>query len=150
MLEEEQRFDGWLVALQAVPAIQHLRARADAIVAQEIGRLAVGLGLDDRQLEGVEALTRSVVNKILHAPLSRLRAETGREEGLAMLEAARELFALDDASAPGGHIDAELRSAAGPGGRGADAPGEDAGADDGEDGDARDERAGESDGEGRR
>ena len=56
------------------------------------------------------ALAVSIVNKLLHAPLSRLRAQTGREEGLAMLEAARELFALDDASAPGGHIDADLRA----------------------------------------
>jgi glutamyl-tRNA reductase len=110
VLEEEQRFDGWLVALQAVPAIRHLRARADAIVAQEFGRHAGGLGLEDAQLENVEALIRSIVNKILHAPLSRLRAESGREEGLAMLEAARQLFALDDTSAPGGHIDAELSS----------------------------------------
>jgi glutamyl-tRNA reductase len=111
VLEEEQRFDGWLVALQAVPAIQHLRARADAIVAQEIQRAAGSLRLDAAQQDGVEALARSIVNKILHAPLSRLRAETGREEGLAMLEAARELFALDDASAPGGHVDAQLRGA---------------------------------------
>jgi glutamyl-tRNA reductase len=110
VLEEVQRFDGWLVALQAVPAIRHLRARADAIVGQELERHAARLDLDDAQHAGVEALTRSIVNKILHAPLARLRAETGREEGLAVLEAARELFALDDASAPGGHIDAELRA----------------------------------------
>lgn len=108
VLEEEQRFDGWLVALQAVPAIRHLRARADAIVAQELERFASGVALDAAHLERVEALTRRVVNKLLHAPLARLRAETGREEGLAMLEAARELFALDDTSAPGGHIDATL------------------------------------------
>ena len=110
VLEEEQRFDGWLVALEAVPAIRHLRARADAIVAQEFDRYAQGLDLGDVQLEKVDALIRSIVNKILHAPLSRLRAESEREEGLAMLEAARQLFALDDASAPGGHIDAELSS----------------------------------------
>jgi glutamyl-tRNA reductase len=111
VVEEEQRFDGWLVALQAVPAIRHLRARADAIVDQEMARLAGPIALDDGQLERVEALARSIVNKILHAPLSRLRAEAGREEGLAMLEAARELFALDDDSAPGSHIDTEYRSA---------------------------------------
>jgi glutamyl-tRNA reductase len=111
VLEEEQRFDGWLVALEAVPAIRHLRARADAIIAQESERHARGLDLADAQREKVDALVRSIVNKILHAPLSRLRAERDREEGLAMLEAARQLFALDDASAPGGHIDAELNPA---------------------------------------
>ena len=108
VLEEEQRFDGWLVALEAVPSIRHLRARADAIIEQETERHARGLGLADDQREKVDVLIRSIVNKILHAPLSRMRAEREREEGLAMLEAARQLFALDDANAPGGHIDAEL------------------------------------------
>jgi glutamyl-tRNA reductase len=138
VLEEEQRFDGWLVALQAVPAIRHLRARAEAIVEQEIARHGPGLSLDDGQLEGVETLARSIVNKILHAPLSRLRAETGREEGLAVLEAARELFALDDTSAPGGHIDAQLhaRSPGVAGSAARDAEAEDEGAEDeSEDGD---------------
>jgi len=111
VLEEEQRFDGWLVALQAVPAIRLLRARADAIVVQELDRHARALGLEGEQLEKVEALAQSIVNKILHAPVSRLRAESGREEGLAMLEAARELFALDDASAPGAHVDPRVGDA---------------------------------------
>jgi hypothetical protein len=38
------------------------------------------------------------VNKLLHAPVSRLRAEVDREEGLARLEAARTLFGLDEAA----------------------------------------------------
>ena len=57
-----------------------------------LGRLA----LDGEQREAVEALTRSLVNKILHAPVSRLRQEAEREEGMAYLEAARVLFDLDD------------------------------------------------------
>jgi glutamyl-tRNA reductase len=96
------------MALQAVPTIRHLRARADAIRQQELRRFSAGSALDDEQLERVEGLTRSLVNKILHAPLARLRAQTDREEGLAVLEAARELFALDDDTAPGAHIDVEV------------------------------------------
>jgi hypothetical protein len=42
------------------------------------------------------------VNKILHAPVSRLRREAEREEGMAYLELARLLFALDDGDAPDG------------------------------------------------
>ena len=44
----------------------------------------------------VEHLTRSIVNKLLHAPISRLRDQTDREAGLVRLEEARSLFALDD------------------------------------------------------
>jgi glutamyl-tRNA reductase len=101
VLEEQQRFDGWLAALKAVPTIRHLRARAEAIRQGELQRSLQRLGLDEGQRQGVEALTRSIVNKLLHAPVSRLRAEAEREEGLAYLEAARVLFALDDAFVPG-------------------------------------------------
>ena len=62
----------------------------------ETTRALERLDLEPAQREQLEAMTRAIVNKILHAPISRLRAETDREEGLAMLEAARELFSLDD------------------------------------------------------
>jgi len=110
VLEEQQRFDGWLVALQAVPTIRHLRARAEAVRRAEIERYAGRLPQSGEAGENVEALTRGIVNKILHAPLARLRAETDREEGLAILEAARTLFGLDDDAAPGAEIDAEQGS----------------------------------------
>ncbi len=106
--EEQQRFDGWLVAQKAVPTIRHLRARAEAIRRREVERSLARPELDDDERERAEALTRSIVNKLLHAPLARLRAESEREEGLAMLEAARALFALDDPDAPGAEADGEL------------------------------------------
>jgi glutamyl-tRNA reductase len=96
--EEQERFDGWLVALQAVPTIRHLRARAESIREAELQRALSRTRLSDGDRERVEAMTRSIVNKILHAPIARLRDETDREEGLAMLEAARSLFGLDRAT----------------------------------------------------
>jgi glutamyl-tRNA reductase len=106
--EEEERFDGWLAALRAVPTIRHLRARAEAVRRSEIDRLGGRLGLDDDQRDGVEALTRAIVNKLLHSPLSRLGALSDRESGLAVLQEARALFALDDAAAPGADVDPEI------------------------------------------
>jgi glutamyl-tRNA reductase len=102
ILEEQRRFDGWLSALQAVPTIRDLRSRAEEIRVGAIERAAIRLGLDDMregQREALDVLTRSIVNKLLHSPLARLRAESGPEEGLAMLEAARALFELDDRKA---------------------------------------------------
>ena len=103
--EEAERFDGWLSALQAVPTIRRLRARAEAIRSAELERAAARLGLSEDARQGVEALTRAIVNKLLHAPMSRLREQAEREEGLAYLEAARVLFALDDPTAPGAEAD---------------------------------------------
>lgn len=94
--EEREQFEGWLVALQAVPTIRDLRDRAEQIRQSEIDRFAGRLRLDDAQGDTLEQLTRSIVNKIMHAPISRLRDETDREAGLIRLEEARSLFALDE------------------------------------------------------
>lgn len=98
--EEQQRFEGWFAALRAVPTIKHVRARVESIREKEVERALARLQLDDASRDGVEALSRSLVNKILHAPLSRLRQEAEREEGMAYLEVARMLFGLDDAEPP--------------------------------------------------
>ena len=103
--EEVERFDGWLSALQAVPTIRRLRARAEAVRQAELEKAAARLGLEGETRSGVEALTRAIVNKLLHAPVSRLRERAERDEGLAYLEAARVLFALDDPTAPGAEAD---------------------------------------------
>ena len=100
VLAEQERFEGWLTALQAVPTIRDLRARADAIRTNELERTLRRLDLGGAERDAVEHLTKAIVNKILHPPLSRLRDETNRSEGLAMLEAARTLFALDEDGNP--------------------------------------------------
>ena len=105
--EEAERFAGWLSALQATPTIRRLRGRAEAIRSSEFERVALRLGLGEAERRGVETLTRAIVNKVLHAPVSRLRAHAEREDGLAYLEAARVLFALDDPGAPGAEADAD-------------------------------------------
>jgi glutamyl-tRNA reductase len=104
--EEVERFGGWLAALEAVPTIRRLRGRAEAVRQAELARWAGRQDVSEAELRGVEALTRAIVNKILHAPVSRLREQAERDEGLACLQAARVLFALDDPRAPGAEADA--------------------------------------------
>jgi glutamyl-tRNA reductase len=94
--EQQQRFDGWLAALRAVPTIRHLRERVESLRAEEVERALAKLSLSEAQRTAVDALTRSLVNKILHAPVSRLRREAEREEGIVYLETARVLFDLDE------------------------------------------------------
>jgi len=92
---QKQRFDGWLAALRAVPTIRHLRERAEALRAAEFERVAVRLSLGESEREAVEHLTRAIVNKLLHQPVTQLRRAAEREEGVAILEVARVLFDLD-------------------------------------------------------
>ncbi len=96
---EQQRFDGWFAALRAVPTIRHLRARAEAIRAAELSKLCRRMTLSDADREALEALTHAIVNKLLHAPLARLRREAEGEAGMAYLEVARALFGLDEPAA---------------------------------------------------
>lgn len=99
-LEEQQRFEGWLGALAAVPTIRALRSRAESIRQGEIDRGLAGGDFGERERALVDSVTRAVVNKILHEPVSRLRSELDGAEGLAHLEAARALFALDEGDDP--------------------------------------------------
>jgi len=96
IVEEQQRFDGWFAALRAVPTIRHLRDRAEGIRTRELEKTLARLELGENERAAVDRLTKSIVNKIMHAPVSRLRREAEREEGIAYLETARVLFELDE------------------------------------------------------
>jgi glutamyl-tRNA reductase len=96
VVEEQQRFDGWFAALRAVPTIRHLRDRAERIRTRELEKTLGRLELGENEQAAVDALTKAIVNKILHAPVSRLKREAEREEGMAYLETARVLFELDE------------------------------------------------------
>jgi glutamyl-tRNA reductase len=112
VVEERQRFEGWFTALRAVPTIRHLRERVEELRRREVDRALARSFIEESQREAVDALTQSIVNKILHAPISRLRQEAEREEGMACLEAARVLFDLDAGDEPSGRAD-ETSSATG-------------------------------------
>ncbi len=77
------------------PTIRHLRTRVEQIRSRELEQTLARLDLGDSEQAAIDALTQSIVNKVLHAPISRLKKEAEREEGLAYLEVARVLFDLD-------------------------------------------------------
>jgi glutamyl-tRNA reductase len=95
-------FWGWYAGLAVVPTIRALRDRGEAVRRDEVDKALRRLpGLDDRDREVVEALTRSLVNKLLHAPTVRLREAAGNGRGLSVLDSVRYLFALDVVSQDG-------------------------------------------------
>jgi glutamyl-tRNA reductase len=98
--EEIHRFAGWLGQLEALPTVGALREYGDAIVAQVLaeneGRWE---SASPRDLVRVEALARSIANRILHEPTIRLRS-LSEARGHASLHLVRELFGLrEDAEA---------------------------------------------------
>ncbi|MBK5294626.1 MAG: glutamyl-tRNA reductase [Acidobacteriia bacterium] len=84
---------------QASPTIVSLQQQLENIRASEIERLRSRLGnLTPQQEEAVEAITRGIVNKIAHAPITELRRQTtgtGGPNGAQIVEVIRRLFRLD-------------------------------------------------------
>ncbi len=92
--EEVERHVGWEKSLEAGSTIRQLREHFEQLRAEE---LAAWKGkLEPDEYEKLERLSRGFLNKLLHAPMTRLRRprpEAGNP--VALLAATRELFALD-------------------------------------------------------
>jgi glutamyl-tRNA reductase len=94
--DELERFAAWLSSLEVMPTVAALRAHAEQIAAAGLAETAGRWeSASERDLARVEALTRSIVNRLLHEPTVRLKAlSDGRGHG--RLQVARELFGSED------------------------------------------------------
>jgi glutamyl-tRNA reductase len=91
--EEAARFESWLGGLRLAPTIAALRQRAEETRAAELERTFARLGhLDPADRRRIEAMSKALVNKLLHRPMARLR-ERGSERHL---QAVHDLFELDE------------------------------------------------------
>lgn len=89
-------FIAWLDGLDAVPTIVALRRKLEGIRDQELERAAAGWpDLTPRERERLDALGRLLVNKILHAPTSRLKELASETDGDLYVDTVRRLFELE-------------------------------------------------------
>jgi glutamyl-tRNA reductase len=97
--DEAGRFLDWLATRQTVPTVVALRERLESIGAAEEARLLERLGhLPDKDRQAVSAFAAGLIGKILHEPTVRLRESRHPRETARLIEAARVLFALDEAN----------------------------------------------------
>ena len=96
LLEEEQEsFRSWVSSLGAVPAITKLQSKADAIRAAELKRADAKLAnLSQREIEAVERLSRGIVSKLLHGPMSALRSDDAPEKKKNALGVLKNMFGV--------------------------------------------------------
>ena len=98
LLEEEcQAFESWWRSLETVPTINSLRSKIESIREQELEKALSRLGSEfgEKHQEIIEALTRGIVNKILHDPMVQLRAQQDIEARRHAMETLHTLFNLD-------------------------------------------------------
>jgi glutamyl-tRNA reductase len=94
--KEIETVNHWLKSLEVVPTIVALREKAEEIRKGEMEKvLSKWEALTVEQRGALEALTGSIINKLLHAPLAVLKQEADSSEGSMYLEAIRRLFNLD-------------------------------------------------------
>jgi glutamyl-tRNA reductase len=92
---EVAKFSLRLRDVDVVPTIVSLRERLEAIRLQEVektlGRLA---GASPETRAAIEALSTAIVNKVLHAPIAKLRESSRAGAGRSWSELVHELFGL--------------------------------------------------------
>ncbi len=91
--DEVARFETWLSGQRVEPTIASLRQQAEAMRRAELERTLSRLGsLSDADRKRIEAMSESLVNRLLHEPVTRLRDHGTQRH----VEALRELFGLDN------------------------------------------------------
>jgi glutamyl-tRNA reductase len=97
---EVERFQARIQTLDVVPTIVSLQDHLETIRQAEIDRVRGRLGpLNPEQELAVEALTRGIINKIMHTPISALKTAAREPEATTIIDLVRRLFNLQEKKA---------------------------------------------------
>ena len=95
---ESKKYKEWMEAQEGiVPTIRALREMAEDVREKELAKVLSNLnGISPEVKQQIEQLTTSIVNKLVHRPIVRLKEASGEGGGEDYLQALRDLFGLDD------------------------------------------------------
>ncbi len=94
VLEETDRFQDWIVALDAAPVVVAMREHAEEIRREALQKFSKSMS--DTEREHLEKFSRALVNKMLHEPTVSVRACDAKTPlGRTRLDWTRRLFGLD-------------------------------------------------------
>jgi glutamyl-tRNA reductase len=95
--EEVERMMARLKVAEVTPLIVGIQEQLEQIRAGEIDKARRKFGpFTPEQEQAIEALTRGIVNKIAHGPISELRHHAGHPDGAHVVAAIRKAFHLQD------------------------------------------------------
>jgi glutamyl-tRNA reductase len=95
--EEVDRMMARLKTREVVPLIVGLQEQLEGVRSAELARMRGKLGtLTPEQEQAVEALTKSIINKIAHGPISELRRHASEPDGQHFVTAIRKVFRLGE------------------------------------------------------
>ncbi|MEG1517429.1 MAG: glutamyl-tRNA reductase [Raoultibacter sp.] len=89
-------FERWQRSLEYIPTIDALRDRVDQIKEEKLEHAMSKLaGLTPNQKDTVQALAASIVNQVIHDPISSLNEMAGTEKSRSYAVVLQELFHLE-------------------------------------------------------
>lgn len=95
---EVDRFASRMKSLAVVPTILSLQEYCETIRQAEVDRIRGRLGsITPEQEAAIEAMTRGIINKLLHTPITTLKSSTDHPEAATIHEMIRRLFNLNTA-----------------------------------------------------
>ena len=95
--EEVERMMARLKVAEVTPLIVGLQDQLEQIRAGEIEKARRKFGpFTPEQEQAIEALTRGIMNKVAHGPISELRNHAGHPDGAHVVAAIRKAFHLQD------------------------------------------------------
>ncbi|MBI2940743.1 MAG: glutamyl-tRNA reductase [Chloroflexi bacterium] len=92
---EVGRFRHWWQTLEVLPTVADLRNHAERIRQAEVARALARLGpLTEREVFTIDAMSKAIVNKLLHVPTTRLKEQPATAH--EYIHVLRYLFGLDE------------------------------------------------------
>lgn len=100
--EEIKQFTHWLSTLEVAPTISELKELTEKIKQEELDKalahLAQAHDLKEEDKEHIKALSKVLINRMLHEPIMRLKQLAKHRDGYTYVESIRYLFGLNKAA----------------------------------------------------
>lgn len=94
--DELSKFRLWQQSLGAIPTIAKLQEKAETLRKEELSKAASKLtSLSAKDLEIVDKITKGIVAKLLHGPMSHLRQQTESDATRAAIQQVQKAFQLE-------------------------------------------------------
>ena len=98
---EVERFALRIKSLEVVPTILSLQEYCETIRQAEIDRIRGRLGtISPEQEAAIEAMSRGIINKLLHTPITTLKSSANQPEAATIHDMIRRIFNLENRGKP--------------------------------------------------
>lgn len=95
--DEQSKYRLWQQSLGAIPTIAKLQEKAESLRVEELAKASKKLAnLSAKDLEAVDRLSKGIVAKLLHGPMSHLRQQKEADATRAAIHQVQQAFQLNE------------------------------------------------------